>query len=288
MSDRDLAVLVPTLGRPALAADVVADVLAQGERVAEVVVVDQSEEEAAAALGAWIARLGDGRVRHLRAAPRGLPAARNAALAASRAPWVVFFDDDVRLLPGCLAAHAEALARPGVGAVAGRIVDRAVRPNQRRTGNRVGWSGRVRTNLAGFDAREVHTAQGANMAFRRAVLDAAGGFDPRYRGTALLEEADACARVRRLGHAVWFEPRAEVIHLSAPSGGVRQPDLRAAERWRFHNTGLYARQHLPRGAALPVGATFAAIAARRAAEWRDPGAIPDLLGALWRGWRDAR
>src|SRR5690606_13141284 len=128
------------------------------------------------------------------------------------------------VLPGLVAAHRARLAQPGVGAVVGRIVERVVLPNARPTTNRVGLDGRVRTNLLGYEARRVRALKGANMALRRDALAKVGGFDRNYRGNALLEDADIAARLRRAGYAIWFEPRAEVIHLSAERGGVRQDD----------------------------------------------------------------
>lgn len=257
------------------------DVLAQGRRVAEVIVVDQSDEADAEALAAEVS---DPRVTILRAKAIGLPRARNLALQHCSVDKVVFFDDDVRLLPGCLDAHALALDGPNVGAVAGRIVERTAPNNSRRPANRITATGRVRTNLAGFEAMPMGAVKGANMGFRRTILMDAGGFDPRYGGSALLEDADASAKVRRAGYRVVFEPAAEVIHWSAPSGGVRQADPKATERWRFHNTGLYVRAHRPKVAFGPVVATFASIAVKRGLQWRDPAAPAELMQALFRGY----
>jgi glucosyl-dolichyl phosphate glucuronosyltransferase len=53
---------------------------------------------------------------------RGLSAARNRALADARAPTLVYLDDDATCRPGWVAAHARALADPGVIATGGRIL----------------------------------------------------------------------------------------------------------------------------------------------------------------------
>jgi len=250
----------------------------------EVLIVDQSDPEALAATADAIAALGDARFAHLPVATRGLPDARNAGLAATTAPIVLFLDDDVRVMPGLVEAHLERMSDPGVGAVVGRIVERVVRPNARRTANRVAPGGRVITNLLGHEARPIEALKGANMAIRRAVFDVIGGFDRNYGGTAILEDADIAERIRQAGFTVWFEPRAEVVHLSAPRGGVRQDDAYATERWRFHNTAYFVRRHRGLAAAPRLWSTFTAIAVRRAATWRRPDVIPGLLRALADGW----
>lgn len=279
----DLAVVVPTLGRPDAVRAVLLDVLGQLGPADEVLVVDQSDAEARAALQGWAAAR-DPRVRVLGRDVPGLPAARNAGIAATRAPIVLFLDDDVRLHPRCLDAHRAAYADPVTGGVVGRIAEARLRPNARRTTNRVGPGGRIRTNLAGAEPSEVETLKGANMSFLRVALEEAGPFDEGYRGTALLEDADLSTRVRARGWRLRFEPAAAVDHLHLPSGGVRQADALETERWRFRNTGRFVRRHGGRGALLRVAPTFAAIAVKRAVTWRRPGAVVALLRALVAGF----
>jgi glycosyltransferase involved in cell wall biosynthesis len=107
-----VTVVIPTRDRWALLAGTLASVLAQRDVAIEVVVVDDGSREArdAAAIAG-----GDPRVRVLRhATPEGVAAARNAGLAAARARWVAFTDDDDLWAPDKLAAQLEAMARvPG-------------------------------------------------------------------------------------------------------------------------------------------------------------------------------
>lgn len=273
--------VIPTLNRPESLAGVLLDLQRLAPADVEVVVVDQSPPEAGVAelFGGL-----DGRFRHLPIAERGLPNARNVGIRATRAPVVLFLDDDVRLLPGAVEAHRRAYDDPRVGGVVGRIVERSARPNARRTVNRVAPGGRVVTNLWGTERVEVEVLKGANMSFRRAALDQVGGFDRNYRGTALLEDADVSERVRRAGWTLWFEPEAEVVHLSDPGGGVRQDGVHLTERWRFHNTGYFVRRHRGIAAAPRLWATFGAIALRRAVQWKDRGAARVLMAALGEGW----
>lgn len=277
-----IALAFCTTDRPLPLADALRDAVAQLPADGEIVVIDQSATEPLAQNASMIAALGDPRVRHLHQAERSLPRARNLAIATTSAPILVFFDDDVRIHPGCLAAHATAFADERIGGVVGRIVETRVRPNSAATRNEVDAWGRVRTRLDGTAPQRIGSLKGANMSFRRSALVAAGGFDENYGGTAFLEDADASEAVVRRGLQLWFVPSAEVTHLSHPEGGVRQPDARATERWRFRNTGYFLAKHRP-GSLSRARLTFAAIAARRSAEWRDPLAVPALLRQFERG-----
>lgn len=270
-----LAVVVCTRNRPDRLRRVLADLREQPPD--ELVVVDQSDEAAPL----------DG-VRHVVDDDRGLPRARNLGLRHVHADVVLFLDDDVLLLPGCVEAHRRAYDDPRVGGVAGRILERSLRPNARRTTNRLDRAGRVRTNLEGHERGPIETVKGANMSFRRLALAEVGGFDEGYAGTAFLEDADASTRVAGRGWTLVFEPDAAVVHLSEPTGGVRTGDRLRTEWWRFHNTARFVRLHRGPVAAGPMTAVFGAVAVKRAVEWRRPTAIPTLMRALWEGWASAR
>jgi GT2 family glycosyltransferase len=273
-----LAVVVPTRDRPDALAALLDSLTPQLRPGDELLVVDQSAPHHQATNARRLAP-----VHHLPTAPTGLPDARNQGVAATTAPAILFLDDDAWALPGCLDAHRAALANPSVGAVAGRIIERRLRPNGVGPRNDLDLGGRVRVDLSRWAPGAVATVKGANAAFRRAALDAVGGCDPGYAGTAFLEDADWSTRVRRAGWRVAWAPDAAIVHHSAPAGGCRA-DARGAERWRFHNTARFIRRHRAWTAPL-VGATFAAIAARRAAQWRDPAAAAELVAAWVEGWR---
>lgn len=273
-----LSVVIPTLNRPQALQDCVRDVLQQLPAGGELVVVEQSDPDLVAELPAA--------AQVVRLDTPGLPQARNVGLQHTSGDIVLFLDDDVRLHPGCLRAHVEAFDDPTVGGTVGQIVEHRVQPNRPYTINRISRGGRVLTNLTGPHRVEVDTLKGANMAYRRRALDAAGPFDPNYLGTALLEDADISTRVRALGWRLLYLPDARLEHLSVPMGGVRVGSARETERWRFHNTAYFVRRHRSRWGVRAL-ATFSAIALRRAVEWRDPTAVPYLLGGWRAGWRRA-
>ena len=279
-----LAVIVPTYRRPGAVCALLGDVLAQWRPGDEIVVVDQSPEVDRAPVAAFCAAQAGISLLH---APPGLPAARNLGIGRSTAPAVLFLDDDARLHPGCLDGHRRVFDDPTVGGAVGRIVERALAPNARRTTNRVDRAGRIRTRLDGWARCDIETLKGANMSLRRQALAEAGPFDPGFGGTALLEDADLSVRVRRAGWRLVFAPDAGVDHLHLPVGGVRTGDPGATARWRLHNTARFVRRHGRRRDLPWVLAVQLAIAARFGVTTRDPSAPWRLARAFVAGWRGA-
>ncbi len=283
----ELSVIIPTLNRGRLFHDTVRQVLAQRFDAFDLWLVDQSDADQRAANEALVAALADPRVHYLHLAVRGLPNARNEGLARCRGRIVLFLDDDVILLDeGFLAAHVRAYDDPTIGGVTGRIVERSVRPNAKDTAAHISPGGRTITNMWGTERRFIESCKGANMSYRRAAIDQVGGFDRRLAGTALLEDTDFSYRVRAAGWKLLYDPACELVHLSAPSGGVRVEDALRGEIWRFRNTAYFVLKHRGPRAFPRFVATFGAIAAQRAARWRDPSVIRKLTRAVRDGVSD--
>jgi GT2 family glycosyltransferase len=77
-----------------------------------------------------------------------------------------------------------------------------------------------------------------NLAIRRAVFLAAGGFDERFPQPAG-EDADLTIRLREAGHRLYFEPRAAVRH-APPRAGARAL-LRHAYHQGQYSAKVFAR-----------------------------------------------
>jgi len=120
-----VSVLVPARDAERFLAEALASALAQPVEL-ELLVCDDGSCDGTLALARRCAA-GDSRVRVLAfARPRGVVAARNALLAAARAPYVAFLDADDAYLPGALAEQVALLRRrPSVALVHGgaEIVD---------------------------------------------------------------------------------------------------------------------------------------------------------------------
>lgn len=285
----ELSIIIPTLNRGKLFHDTVRQLREQRLADWELWVIDQSDPEGRARNEAFLAGLADARIRYLHLDVKSLPNARNEGLARIVGRVVLFLDDDVILLRDDFCdVHLAAYDDPAIGGVTGRIVERTVRPNAKDTAAHISPGGRTITNMWGTERRLIESCKGANMSYRMDAVRQIGGFDRNYTGTALLEDSDYSYRIAAAGWKLLYDPAAEMVHLSAPSGGVRVEDALRAEYWRFRSTAYFMLKH--RGAAhLPLfGATFGAIALKRAAEWRSPQALGRLAEAVKDGvaaWR---
>jgi N-acetylglucosaminyl-diphospho-decaprenol L-rhamnosyltransferase len=161
---------------------------------------------------------------------------------------VVAANADVRFQLGAIDALVAALdADPGVAAVGPRVryPDGGHQASARRSPSfgtavvhgAIGWlvPGNSATrryhalDLTGPDAThacDVDWVSGCAFAVRRSDLEAVGGFDPGYR--LFVEDVDLCARLRRRGRRIRFEPAAVVEHRVGASTSHRPLRARIA------------------------------------------------------------
>jgi HAD superfamily hydrolase (TIGR01662 family) len=184
--DPTYAVVVPTVGRSSLTTLLESMVVSGHWLPDQIVVVDDRPERAA--LPEQPGSLA-GRLVVRRSGGRGPAAARNVGWRAVEpaTDWVVFVDDDVVLgRDWSSALRADLRQPPEVGGVQARIT--VPLPSGRRPTD---WE-RLTRGLA--DAAWIT----ADMAYRRAALVQAGGFDERFP-RAFREDADLALRVQRNG-----------------------------------------------------------------------------------------
>lgn len=207
-----VAVVVPVYDLRAFVGDAITSVLAQTlpPDAIELIVVDDGSRDGSGD----VARSHGPRVQVLRQENRGLPAARNAGIAATSAPFVQLLDADDRLHPEKLAASlARFAAEPDAGVVytGVRFVDEAgaVLPQH-------GWSrdeGDVFARLVLGNLVNPH-----QPLVRRAALEAAGPFDETLTS---LEDWDVWLRVARAGWSWRCVDRA-LVDYRVRAGGMHQ------------------------------------------------------------------
>lgn len=185
------SVVVPTIGRPQLRA-MLTSLAGQtfGDLPAPDAVVLADDRPLTATAPLDLAGLPPlpAPLRVVRTGGRGPAAARNAGWRSTRSPWVAFLDDDVLLPDGWADALAADLAAcaPDVAATQARL--HVPLPAHRPP---LDWE----RSTAGLEGAKWATA---DMAFRRAALVEAGGFDERFP-RAYREDADLALRLRLAG-----------------------------------------------------------------------------------------
>ncbi|WP_162917349.1 glycosyltransferase family 2 protein [Dongia deserti] len=191
----DLAVIVLSVGAPPHLAEAVRSVASQSEP-AEILVVNSGGGDAAAVL----ARAGL-HVSVLDVPELLLPgAARNAGIAATRAPYVAFLAADCLAAPGWVANRLAA-HRAGRRAVASALVNDQPR-------NPIAWAAHV----AVFDSRLPGTPRRAALrygaSYDRTLFDEFGTFDPTLR---IGEDTLFHRRIGRAHRPAWA-PKVRTIH----------------------------------------------------------------------------
>lgn len=145
-------------------------------------------------------------VRLISTENRGLSSARNTAMEAAAGDIVAYIDDDAYPDPHWLhylvhayrnSEHAGVggpnLAPPGDGGIADCIANAPGGPNHVLVSD-----------------QEAEHIPGCNMSFRKASLQAVGGFDPQFRIAG--DDVDLCWRLQEHGRTLGFHPAAMVWH----------------------------------------------------------------------------
>jgi len=270
------AVVIPTIGRPSLAAllrSLADSAAATGRPLPPVWLVDDRPGPAAELELAE--QHGQGwQVTVLRSGGRGPAAARNAGWRCCDSEWVAFLDDDVLVSPGWLAALEEDLAAAPatVGGIQGRIevplpVHRRPRDFERGT--------------AGLAAAAWITA---DLAYRRSALIECGGFDERFP-RAFREDSDLALRMLDRGWQLRRGSR-QTVHPVRPAGwwasvGQQRGNADDVLMRRLHGPGWRRRAAAPLGRRpqhlLSTASGLAALAAAAAGRRR----LAALAGLLW-------
>jgi GT2 family glycosyltransferase len=137
---------------------------------------------------------------------RGLSNARNTGAHAATGEIVAYIDDDAYPDPHWLSYLAQTFLNTDAAAVGG--------PNIPPPGD-----GALADCIANAPGGPVHVLvsdheaehiPGCNMAFRKAELDAIGGFDPQFRVAG--DDVDLCWRLQERGRSIRFCPAAMVWH----------------------------------------------------------------------------
>ncbi|MBI3769762.1 MAG: glycosyltransferase [Deltaproteobacteria bacterium] len=207
-----LTVAVATLDRPEALSRCLDALLSGAVRPAEIIVVDQSADDAARAVVTRHAPRGV-QVRYYRQDRRGLSASRNAAIMLATQPILAVTDDDcvpdARWVATIVRTLSEAQApdavtgrvlplgaeEPGSYAVSSRVAEQRVD----HRGRALPWS----------------VGTGANLAVVRKWLAGVGGYDERFgvgSAGAAGEDTDLLYRLLRAGAQIRYEPDAIVYH----------------------------------------------------------------------------
>jgi len=238
-----LSIVVPTRNR-AGKLDALLRALAALEVPAgglEAFVVDNGSTDETPQVLAWWAPRFPFPLRPLAEPRPGVSRARNAGVAAASAPIVAFLDDDCLPEPDWAAAILAAFAADArLAAVGGRVELKS--PEDAPIGLRLGRERERMTGMWGAFGLLI----GANAAYRRDVLAAAGGFDARLgpgTGIPAAEDSDLIWRVFLTGRPLVYEPGVLVRHDHGRKPGAGEA-LRIRRNYVVGRGAFYAKHGL--------------------------------------------
>jgi len=300
-----LSVIIPTYRRFAPLLDTVEEVLAQKNAEFEIVVVDQNPVWPEDLLAHRAQVAGRAEVKWLVRDKPSVVAARHDAVEVATGDIFVFIDDDVTILdPFFLARHAANYdALPALDAVVGRevYVGQATpsvapfpQPRDEMTWGRpfAGTPGdqAIRFDRMRLERYEVITFCTCNSSVKREAFFRVGGFDESFHGNAYGDDYDFAIRLGEAGGRFVYDPRAWLIHLHCPVGGLRMSDvkMRLDEREKIYSSVLFLLKNWNgpwrRYLLWRVLRRSVFLKANLKEPWRQPAV---WLG-LWQAWREAR
>jgi glycosyltransferase involved in cell wall biosynthesis len=201
-----VSAIITTYRRADVLPRAIRSVLAQTVGDIEVLVVDDEPSEEAAAA---VAGVGDERVRYIaHDVNQGLSAARNTGIAAARAPFVAFLDDDDEWAPAKLE-HQLAAMRPHARGAVVTSYERWIRPGRISVERQIRLDGEVFETLLRDDMVHMVTLLVPTEVFARI-----GGFDEDLRHH---EDLDMALRLARELSFVTVPEALTVIHVTPDS-----------------------------------------------------------------------
>lgn len=170
----------------------------------------------------------------------GLSVARNAGIRACRGDLIAFTDDDTEVLPEWTSELVRAFESPEVAAVTGLVLPAELKTAaQQHFQFAIGGFGSdcipVRFDQEFLRRSRPYGCQvwrigaGANMAFRRTILQEVGLFDERLGAGAAgcSEDSEIWYRILVAGGCCLFEPRAVVLHHHRADWSALRRQMRA-------------------------------------------------------------
>jgi GT2 family glycosyltransferase len=257
-----VSVVIPCWNQGHYLAEAIESVLAQSYPELELIVVDDGSEDNSFEIASRFPG-----IRCVRQPNRGVAAARNAGLAESEGDFSVFLDADDRLLPGALEIGMEALlAHRDVAFAAGmprdvgrdgKILREAVQPLITRDHY---------LNLL----EDCYIWSGSSVVYRRAALEAAGGFSERLRAADDYELYLKLARSHPVfcHDAVVTEYRRHGANTTRDPALVLTTQLQVLNRQRRHLRGRAERAARRTGIRNTRSAQGEALVERVADAWR--------------------
>jgi GT2 family glycosyltransferase len=198
-------VVIPTMGRPKYLYDVLTDLAKQTVLPKRLVIIEQNaDRNAATELSYLIEEDWPFQITHELISQTGACNARNLAISKTIAPWVLLFDDDVRIPDHFISDVQEFLNKTAVKSVTFACLQKEETESMQAFKQ---WES------FGSGCSIVHRELVERCKFDMALEHGYG------------EDVDYGMQIRQAGYDVIYAPQIQLLHLKAPVGGFRKPHL---------------------------------------------------------------
>ena len=167
---------------------------------------------------------------------KGLSGARNTGTAAATGDVVVFLDDDAVAQPGWLAGHARHYEDPAVVGVGGQVLPAWENAAPAWFPVEFGWVVGCSYRGQPTVTAPVRNPIGANMSFRRPVIEAVGGFTTSLGRVGASPEG--CEETELSIRAAAAFPNSKILH--EPDAAVRHHVPAQRGTWRYFRRRCWA------------------------------------------------
>lgn len=181
----------------------------------EIIVVDnQSADKTAAICHQYIVEHPEVNIRYVLEKNKGVSFARNRGITESRSGIVTFVDDDAEAKPDYLQNILQFMQQnPGIAGIGGKVVP--IYP----TGQEPEWMNQYLKGFVGIMdfgpipipfSKSMKYPIGCNMAYRKSVLEQAGGFNNNL--TFRSDDKYLFYAIKKVNPQIYFLPQATVLH----------------------------------------------------------------------------
>ncbi|MFT5196601.1 MAG: glycosyltransferase involved in cell wall biosynthesis [Cellvibrionaceae bacterium] len=270
-------IVVPTYNRGDLILETVESLLATDHTDISIWIIDQSADDLTEKTISPL--LTDNRLNYVHSVKKGSNLARNLGISLGQAPIVAFTDDDCIVDTQWIGTTLEAFEQAKVDAVFGRIIDQSIGlPGEQITdGLKIAVKDDPVRKLFHGNRFKLDFGHGANMAFRRCVLDSIFGFDPLLGNGGPLRswpEKDIGYRILAKNGMILYEPDMIIYHKQWRSWS----GIKVTQRNYGFGAGAIGARYLKNGDWGGIYLMF---------EWMvDQGVRQVISGILkWRSWQ---
>ncbi|MBD2028209.1 glycosyltransferase [Leptolyngbya sp. FACHB-711] len=178
--------------------------------------------------------------------------ARNTAVQQAKGDIIIFIDDDVEINDQqFIERHLANYSDPSIHVVIGRECQKKddteqFLPEELQNSSSLEYLSKLSPlqQTLWFDRNSncrtpVCSFSTCNGSMRKEVFLAVGGFDEGFRGNSYGDDYDLILRLNKLGYQSVYDPKAWLIHLKVPMGGLRMSDLKNRVNYSRTSTGFW-------------------------------------------------